>query len=213
MCVTSIWILAGLSWESECGASASSDPEGTRIRSSRPAGTTGAERRVDALSESVREAVSRLGLWGANSFRQRKLSAHELDQGVKAVTYLWLRRRADGLGSRRVDFCRAVMRCVAQGRVSWQRVPKSGLWDYARSLEYSTSHSAAGLKHRPSLPKRLTDVGQDVAPRRVWPISSSWTSLTWDLRPRNRPPDIWREAPISGEEPFVITRPLRRFIW
>ena len=51
------------------------------------AGTTGAQRRVDALSESVLEAGSPLGLWGASCFLQRMLSAHELAQGLKAVTY------------------------------------------------------------------------------------------------------------------------------
>ena len=124
------------------------------------AGTTGAQRRVDALSESVREARSRLGLWGVNCFWQRMLSAHELAQGVKAVIYPWLPRRANGLGSRLSDFCRPVMHSVAQDRGSWQRATTYRALSErktAQSLENSTSHSAAGLKPPPSLPKGLTE--------------------------------------------------------
>lgn len=115
------------------------------------AGTTGAQRRVDALSESVCEAGSSLGLWGADCFWQRMLSVHELAQGVKDLTYTWLHRDADGLVSRRSDFCRPVhvMHSVTQGRASWQRATTyRGLLDRktAYSLENSTLHSAARLK-------------------------------------------------------------------
>jgi hypothetical protein len=83
--------------ESEYGASDSSDPEHTGVLLSRPDSIVlrrklcrhnrCAATRGRAVRKCARSWLT-LGNLGSNCFWQRMLSAHELAQGVKAVTYL-----------------------------------------------------------------------------------------------------------------------------